>query len=88
MGWDKIHEEVINLELDLEKILKLKKNQQKLVIKLFDDLMDCFYGEKGISLPGGTRIDYLRAEVLYRTLINNEFLVTKRDKNLNRVLEK
>ena len=90
MAWDKIHKEIIEseLELDLEKILKLEKHQQKIVLKLFDDLMGCFYGERGISIPGGERIDYLRAEVLYKTLVNNDYLVTKREKNLNKVLEK
>lgn len=75
-------------ELNLDKILKLDENQQKLVIKLFDDLMDSFYGERGMNLPGGLKIDYLRAEVLYNTLVSGDFLITKREKNLNRVLEK
>ena len=88
MAWDKIQKEILELELDLEKILKLEKHQQKIVLKLFDDLMGCFYGERGISIPGGERIDYLRAEVLYKTLVNSESLVTKREKNLNKVLEK
>lgn len=88
MAWDKIQKEILELELDLEKILKLEKYQQKIVLKLFDDLMGCFYGERGISIPGGERIDYLRAEVLYKTLVNNDYLVTKREKNLNKVLEK
>jgi hypothetical protein len=88
MAWDKIHEEILELELDLDKVLKLEKHQQKIVLRLFDDLMNCFYGERGISIPGGERIDYLRAEVLYKTLVNSEYLVTKREKNLNRVLEK
>jgi hypothetical protein len=83
-----IQNKLSELELDLEKILKLDKNQQKLVLKLFDDLMDCFYGERGMSLPGGEKIDYLRAEVLYKTLVNNDYLVTRREKNLNKVLEK
>lgn len=88
MAWDKIHEEILELELDLDKVLKLEKHQQKIVLRLFDDLMNCFYGERGISIPGGERIDYLRAEVLYKTLVNSEYLVTKREKNLNKVLEK
>jgi len=88
MAWDKIHEEILELELDLDKVLNLEKHQQKIVLRLFDDLMNCFYGERGISIPGGERIDYLRAEVLYKTLVNSEYLVTKREKNLNRVLEK
>lgn len=83
-----IQNRLSELELDLEKILKLDKNQQKVVLKLFDDLMDCFYGERGMSLAGGDKIDYLRAEVLYKTLVNNDYLVTKREKNLNKVLEK
>lgn len=74
-------------ELDLDKILKLDKHQQKVVLKLFDDLMDCFYGERGMNLPGGMKIDYLRAEVLYKTLVNNDYLVTKREKNLNKILD-
>lgn len=90
MAWDKIHKEIVELELelDLEKVLKLEKHQQKLVLRLFDDLMGCFYGERGISIPGGERIDYLRAEVLYKTLVNNDYLVSKREKNLNKILEK
>lgn len=85
--WD-IQNELSEKQLDLNKILKLEKHEQKVILKLFDDLMDCFYGEKGMSLPGGMKVDYLRAEVLYRTLVESDYLVTRREKNLNEVLEK
>lgn len=83
-----IQNELATKQLDLDKILKLDKSQQKVILKLFDDLMDSFYGERGMSLPGGMKIDHLRAQVLYKTLIDGGYLVTRREKNLNEVLEK
>lgn len=39
-----------------------------------------------MSLPGGVKIDYIRASVLFNTLVENNYLVTQREKNLNNIL--
>ena len=75
-------------QLDLNKIFKLKESEQLIIIKMFDDLMNCFHGDVGMSLPGGIKMDYLKAEVLYTTLSESDYLVTRREKNLDSVLEK
>lgn len=74
-------------ELDLQKIFKLSDSESSLVIKMFNELMDCFYGEKGYSLPGGAKIDFIKASILYNTLSNEGYLVTKREKNINNILD-
>jgi hypothetical protein len=88
MSWLDIQDSMVNdLELNLDKILNLTEKNQIVIMKLFDDLMDSFYGERGVSIPGGEKIDYLRASMIYKTLLNNDFLITKRERNLNKVLE-
>jgi hypothetical protein len=74
-------------QLDLNKIFKLKESEQLIIIKMFDDLMNCFYSDVGMTLPGGMKMDYLKAEVLYTTLSESDYLVTRREKNLDSVLE-
>jgi hypothetical protein len=74
-------------ELDLKKILKLSESERNLIISMFSELMDCFYGERGNSLPGGVKIDLIKASILYNTLLSEEYLITKREKNINNILD-
>ena len=74
-------------ELDLQKIFKLSDSERNLIITMFSELMDCFYGEKGYSLPGGVKIDFIKASILYNTLSSEGYLVTKREKNINNILD-
>lgn len=73
-------------ELNLQKIFKLSDSERNLIITMFNELMDCF-GEKGLSLPGGMKIDFIKASILYNTLNNEGYLVTKREKNINNILD-
>lgn len=86
--WQEIQTELLKRQLDLEKVFKLDDSSKEIVMKMFHDLMDSFSGERGVNLPGGMKIDYMRATVFYNTLIEGEYLVTRREKNLNTVLEK
>lgn len=80
-----MQDDIMNRQLNLDKIFKLSKKDKKIVLDLFQELLDSFYGEKGMSLPG-MRIDHIRASVAYNTLIDNDYLVTKRESNLDKVL--
>jgi hypothetical protein len=71
--------------LDLKKVLELNDSEQKMIMKLFDDLLSCFDGDRGMSLPGGMKMDYFGAQVLYSTLSEGGFLVTRREKNLREI---
>jgi len=77
---------MMSRELNLEKIFKLSSQDKAIVMSLFNELMDCFYGDKGMNFPGGIKVDFIRANVIYNTLINNDYLVTKRESNLDKVL--
>lgn len=81
----RIQDEVMDRQLNLDKIFKLPEDDKKIVMGLFQELLDSFYGEKGMDI-GGLRVDHIRASVIYNTLIDNDYLVTKREANLNKVL--
>lgn len=84
--WQNIQTDLLERQLDIEKIFKLDDSSKEIVMRMFYDLMDSFYGEKGMNLPGGMKIDYLRASVIYNTLLDNDYLVTRREKNLDNIL--
>lgn len=87
MNFFELQADIENRYLDLDKILKLPTSYDKeIILELFKELMDSFYGEKGMSLPGGIKIDHIRATVVYNTLVEGGYLVTKREANLERVL--
>ena len=86
MEFFELQDQVTCRELNLEKIFKLSSQDKAIVMSLFGELMDCFYGDKGMNLPGGIRVDFIRANVIYNTLVNNDYLVTKRESNLDKVL--
>ena len=89
MNIDEIQREILNRELNLDKIFSLDESKRELIIKLYDDLLNGFYNDKnGMSMPGGIQINYLRVSSIFNTLINNEYLVTRREKNINDILEK
>jgi hypothetical protein len=74
--------EVFNIEslddkiLNLDRIMKLSDSDRKSVLYLFDKLTKCF------------KIDTITAQVIYNTLIEYDYLVTRREKRLEDVLEK
>lgn len=87
MDISRIQGEIMERQLNLDKIFKLADTDKKIVISLFQDLLDSFYGEKGMTLPGGLKVDHIRASIIYNTLIDNDYLITKRESNLDKVLD-
>ena len=77
---------LLDRQLNLEKIFKMGDSDKEIIMSMFNDLVDSFYGERGLNLPGGYKIDYMRASVLYNTLLDNDYLVTRREKNLDNIL--
>ena len=86
MTFNDIQDTLCDMELNLEKILKLPESDKNIILGLYNDLCDCFYGEKGVSMPGGMKIDHTRLYINYNTLINNEYLVNKRGADLEKIL--
>ena len=81
-----IHQDILNRQLDLGKLLLLPKDQSDIILRLFDNLMDSFY-KGGPKLPGNIEMDVTRMVVIYNTLIDEGWLVTRREKNLNRLTD-
>ena len=81
-----IHEDILSRQLDLEKLLSLPKEKADLIIKLFDDLMNSFF-QGGMPLPGGVQMDVTRMVVIYNTLVDGGWLVTPRERTLNKLTE-
>ena len=80
MEFNVLQDNLLKLQLDIEKVLKLGDVDKGIVMKMFDDLMDSF--------STSMNVDYVRIYVLYNTLVESDYLVTRREKNLNLVLEK
>lgn len=81
---ENIHEDILKRQLDLERLLKLPKNKSDLILKLFDDLMNSFKNGQ-FSPSTGQSMDINRLIILYHTLVDDGWLVTRREKNLNRL---
>ena len=78
--------------LNINKIMNMEESQRKLIIDLFDKLTKCFNGNNGITmaLPGFTtmKVDLISAKLIYTSLIEHDFLITRREKRLDSILEK
>ena len=78
--------------LNLDKIMSLNESDRKSIFDLFERLTKCFNGNNGIPLniPGltGVKFDFITANMIYNTLLENDYLITRREKRLNDVLEK
>jgi hypothetical protein len=86
MDSTKILDKIVDKQLNLDKIFKLSDSDKTIVLDLFKELFDSFYGEKGMVFAGGMKIDYIRSLVIYNTLIDNDYLITKREASLDKVL--
>jgi len=74
-------DELSSLQLDLKKIIGLPKKDSDMIISLFHDMMGSRYGDSfGISA------DLLKFEILYNTLTDSGFLITRRDRNIDDIL--
>ena len=85
---ENIIEELSKRQLDLDKILKLDEAGQRTILQLYDKLTKCFNGNNGQQFPGGIRVDFTNGLTLFNTLVNNGYLITKRQGTLNDLLEK
>jgi hypothetical protein len=78
--------------LNLDKIMKLSETDRKSVLDLFERLTKCFNGNNGIPLNmpgiGGVKLDLITAKMIYNTLVEHDYLITRREKRLEDVLEK
>ena len=78
-----IHQEIQNRQLDLDKLLKLDESQRNTVIHLFDRLLTEFKTDPNYPHP----YDDISISVLYNTLVEGGYLVTRREKNLNQLVD-
>lgn len=72
-----IRDELKTKQLNLTKIFTLSDTDKKIVIDIFSELIKSF----DIYPNGG-----LKGMILYKTLIDNDYLTTIRDKNLDILL--
>ena len=80
-------DEISKRHLNLPKIFKLDEKDQRIVLQLFDKLNKSFNGNNGHTLPGGIRMDQINGKLIYDTLVEYDFLVTRREENLNKLLD-
>ncbi len=75
--------------LNLSKIMTLNESDKKLVIDMFHLLIDCYSGKRGMhslaGIPGN--YDLMTADIIYRTLVENDYLITIREKRLDDLLD-
>lgn len=72
-------DEVSQRYLDLSKINILSTEDKSFIYKAFNDLSKCF-DIAGVSNPIG-------AQLIFNTLVENGYLVTRRETNLNTILD-
>ena len=86
MNITNIYEDILVRQLNISKLLKLPAEKSAIIINLFNDLMtSCSDGHT--SLPGGLKMDIYRMVVLYNTLVDEGWLVTRRERNLEALTE-
>jgi hypothetical protein len=89
---DKIYDNLLDKQLNLTKIMALPKEDKKIIIDLYNQMHDAINGEMGtfggFALPGDVKVDVLRFNLIYNTLTEYGYLVTRREKRLDDVLEK
>lgn len=87
MEVNEIIENLPKMQINLDKLSKLDNDNRKVIIDFFNSLMNSINGTSGNMFPGGSKYDIIRAYVLYNTLTENEYLITRRESNLNKILE-
>lgn len=87
-----IYNKLIDKQLDLDKIMSLPIEDKKIIMNLYDQMHNSINGEigtfGGVTLPGDIKIDTYRFNIIYNTLTEHGYLITRREKRLNDVLEK
>lgn len=84
MEFNVIIEKMSGMQLNLDKISKLDNDNRKIIIDLFNDLIDSINGTKGGFL--GSKYDPIRSQILYNTLTENDYLITRREINIEKIL--
>lgn len=84
--FEDIHKDILEKQINLEKLLLLPKDKSDVILKLFDDLMNSFF-KGGYQLPGNIEMDIPRMVIIYNTLIDDGWLVTKRENTLNKIVD-
>ena len=64
--------------LNLSKIMTLDDSDRKLVMDMFYLLIECF---------SGGNYDLITADIVYKTLVENDYLITIREKRLDDLLQ-
>jgi hypothetical protein len=77
-----IKSDCLKRQLNIEKIMKLDSDQRSVIISLFDQLMNGFSPSTFNPDP-----DSIKVNIIYNTLIDNDYLVTRREKNLDNILK-
>lgn len=75
-----------NKQLNLGKIEKLDNHTQNIIVNLFHNMMDSLKSVRTISLSGPNIEDVTKSRIIYNTLIDNDYLISKREKNLNNLI--
>jgi len=77
--------------LNLDKIMSLNESDRKSIFDLFERLTKCFNGNIGIpiNVPGlsGVKFDFITASMIYNTLVENDYLITRREKRLDDLID-
>lgn len=75
--------------LNIPKILELPEHSQKTVLSLFDKLTKCFSGNIGLGqYPGMSgKIDYINGKLIFDSLVEHGYLITRREKRLDDILD-
>lgn len=86
----KFIEELTTKHLNLDKILNLGPSERETIMQLYYEMHDSINGKSGsignMSLPGGVVMDTIKATVIFNTLIEYGYLVTRREENLDKIL--
>lgn len=87
---DKIYDKLLDKHLNLQKIMSLSTEDKKIVMELYKQMHDAINGESGsfggIALPGNIKVDLIRFNLIYETLTEYGYLVTRREENLDKIL--
>ena len=81
-------EELDNKMLNMEKLISLSSEQQRLIMDLFEKLIQCFSGRNGTMTSNGTCMDLITAKLIYNSLVEYDYLISRRDKRIEDLLDK
>lgn len=83
MELHEILSDLTNRHFDINKVINLEESKRDIVINLFNQLMD----ELKIDPLNFQHTNQMKIQVLYNTLVESGYLVTRREKNLNNLID-